>query len=158
LNIQVQNLTIMKSIFNPADNAEIIDRIDKLTPSATALWGKMNAGQMLAHCQVIIKIPLGEVQSRRGLMGIIFGRIAKKQILNDQPVKTNLPTFKEAKITDQKNFDSEKLALTKLVKKFLSGPEIITKAQHPFFGPLTIDEWDTLQVKHLDHHLRQFGV
>jgi hypothetical protein len=30
--------------------------------------------------------------------------------------------------------------------------------EHPFFGPLTATEWDRLQWKHLDHHLRQFGA
>ena len=39
-----------------------------------------------------------------------------------------------------------------------AGPEGLSKAPHPFFGQLTADEWDKLQVKHLDHHFRQFGV
>jgi Protein of unknown function (DUF1569) len=34
----------------------------------------------------------------------------------------------------------------------------ITQHPHPFFGELTPEEWDILQSKHLDHHLRQFGV
>jgi hypothetical protein len=29
---------------------------------------------------------------------------------------------------------------------------------HPFFGRLSGDEWGRLIYKHLDHHLRQFGV
>ena len=29
---------------------------------------------------------------------------------------------------------------------------------HPFFGRLTGAEWGISQFKHLDHHLRQFGV
>jgi hypothetical protein len=148
----------MKSVFNSTDNAEFIDRIDKLSPSSQAVWGKMNVSQMLAHCQVIIQVALGELRPKRGLMGYLFGRIALKQIVNDQPLKLNLPTFKEAKITDVKTFSSEKAALKQLVKKLADGPEVITKTPHPFFGPLTIDEWDTLQAKHLDHHLRQFGV
>jgi hypothetical protein len=28
----------------------------------------------------------------------------------------------------------------------------------PFFGPLTSLEWSTGMYKHLDHHLKQFGV
>ncbi|MBP9797478.1 MAG: DUF1569 domain-containing protein, partial [Chitinophagales bacterium] len=38
------------------------------------------------------------------------------------------------------------------------GPTGVTKDKHPFFGKLSPEEWDTLTVKHLDHHLRQFGV
>jgi len=148
----------MKSVFNPADNAELIERIDKLTPSSRALWGKMSVSQMLAHCQMIIKVALGELQLKRGLMGFLFGRIALKQIVSDQPLKANLPTFKEAKMSAGKDFDTEKAALKGYVERFTAGPEVISKDPHPFFGPLTIAEWDILQVKHLDHHLRQFGV
>ena len=38
------------------------------------------------------------------------------------------------------------------------GPSGISKAPHPFFGPLTVDEWNTLEIKHLEHHLSQFGA
>ena len=45
-----------------------------------------------------------------------------------------------------------------LVRAFHArGPEKLAK-EHPFFGPLTSAEWDRLQWKHLDHHLRQFGA
>jgi len=148
----------MKDIFNPADNAEFIARIGKLTPSSQALWGKMNVSQMLAHCQLIVKVALGELQLKRGLMGILFGRMAKKKLINERPFEPNLPTFTEARITGEKEFESEKEALKGLIKRFVEGPDVLIKTPHPFFGPLTTDEWSILQTKHLDHHLRQFGV
>jgi hypothetical protein len=147
----------MKSIFNATDNAEFIERINKLTSSTPALWGKMNVAQMLAHCQVIIQVALGELPIKRNLLGFLFGTIAKKQIL-EKPLKQGVPTFSEAKIGDTRSFDKEKQKLIELIKRFSAGPGVIGKDPHPFFGPLTIDEWDTLQVKHLDHHFRQFGV
>ncbi len=147
----------MKSIFNATDNAEFIERINKLTPSTPALWGKMNVGQMMAHCQVIIQVALGELRLKRNLLGFVFGRIAKKQIM-EKPLKHNTPTFPEARIVDAESFDKEKQKLIELIKRFSAGPGVISKDPHPFFGPMTIDEWDTLQVKHLDHHFRQFGV
>ena len=42
----------MKNIFQPDVTSEVIDRINKLTPATNQLWGKMNASQMLAHCNV----------------------------------------------------------------------------------------------------------
>jgi hypothetical protein len=33
-----------------------------------------------------------------------------------------------------------------------------TKDAHPFFGKMTVKQWDYLQHKPLDHHLSQFGV
>ncbi len=29
---------------------------------------------------------------------------------------------------------------------------------HPVFGRLSVDDWGRLSWKHLDHHLRQFGL
>jgi hypothetical protein len=29
---------------------------------------------------------------------------------------------------------------------------------HPMFGKMTADQWGRSMWKHLDHHLRQFGV
>ncbi|MEO6632501.1 MAG: DUF1569 domain-containing protein [Mucilaginibacter sp.] len=148
----------MDSIFNPATVELFIARINKLTPSTPALWGKMNVSQMLAHCQVPIQVAIGDIVTKGGLIALLFGRMAKKKLVNDAPFERNLPTMKEAKIADVRDFEKEKAALIVLVKKFEAGPGVLIKGRHPFFGPLTIDEWSTLQCKHLDHHLRQFGA
>jgi hypothetical protein len=148
----------MESIFNAAVRDKFVGRINKLTPATPALWGKMNVSQMLAHCQVPLKMALDDLQIKRGLVGILFGRIARKQILSDQPFKRNMPTFKEARITSDKDFETEKQGLTMLIKRFEAGPGVLTNKPHGFFGELTPDEWDQLQVKHLDHHLQQFSV
>jgi len=113
---------------------------------------------MLAHCQVPLRVALDELQIKRGLAGFLFGRIAKKKLLSDQPFKPNLPTFREAKITGVKDFETERQSLINMIRRFEAGSGVLTTKAHGFFGPLTVQEWDKLQVKHLDHHLRQFGV
>ncbi len=149
----------MKSLFNPTVNQEVIDRIVKLTSSTASQWGKMNVGQMLAHCGVGMQSALGDVTLERSLMGYLFGGIAKKRLVNEEPFKKNLPTAKEFVIADKRNCDEEKKNLIALVQRFgQGGPNGLTKAQHPFFGDMTPHEWDVLMWKHLDHHLRQFGV
>jgi LPS sulfotransferase NodH len=46
-----------------------------------------------------------------------------------------------------------------LIDRFASGgPAGCAQHPHSFFGPLTPAEWAELNYKHLDHHLRQFGV
>jgi len=39
-----------------------------------------------------------------------------------------------------------------------NGTAGVTKDPHPFFGKMNIAEWDGLTWKHIDHHLKQFGV
>ncbi len=148
----------MKSLFNPNDNNEIIERINNLKPDSKSEWGKMNVSQVLAHSQAPLRVAFGEVKLKRGLLGILFGKMAKKKLLAET-FKKNMPTDKAFIVVDDRNFEEEKNKLIKLVRRFAEdGPGGITKETHPFFGELTSEEWDALQWKHLDHHLRQFGV
>ncbi len=149
----------MPSIFNHSDADVFISRINKLTPISQHIWGTMSVGQMLAHIQQPIRVALGEYKPKRSLIAVLFGRIAKKQLVNEKPFKQGLPTDASFVISNQRNFADERAKSIELIQKLVgNGPEGITKEKHPFFGKLTPEEWDTLTVKHLDHHLRQFGV
>lgn len=147
----------MENLFT--STATLVERINKLTADKKAIWGKMTVSQMLAHCQEPLYIALGEKHLKGGLMAFLFGKIAKNQLLRDQPFKRNLPTAPGFVIKDERNFETEKNKLVTLLHKFgKTDPEEIAKKPHPFFGNLTAEEWNTLQYKHLDHHLNQFGV
>ena len=150
----------MESLFNKEHNQKIIHRINSLTPSSSAQWGKMNPAQMFKHSQVGLQGAFGEIKFKRGLIALLFGKAAKKILTNDQPFKKNLPTDKAFIIVGQQvNFEDEKKKLIELVQRFeAKGAAGITSDPHPFFGKLTTAEWDSLQWKHLDHHLRQFGA
>ncbi|MBL7910600.1 MAG: DUF1569 domain-containing protein [Bacteroidia bacterium] len=150
----------MDSLFKTETKQQFIERINKLTPQSQAQWGKMNVGQMLTHAQKPFEIASGKLVPKvNALIKLLFGKSAKRSIVNDPQFKKNIPTFAEAKITDERVFETEKQKLLESLEYFHNkGPEGITKAPHPFFGAMTIEEWDKLQSKHLDHHLRQFGV
>jgi hypothetical protein len=150
----------MKSLFDKVTLEEFISRINNLDRKALPQWGKMNVSQMLHHCQMTFLIASGDMIPRiNPLVKFFFGNAARKQLLNDKEFKKNIPTFPEGKIVGQKEFDVEKGKLITLIKNFQQrGPDGLTKEPHSFFGKLSVEEWDRLQVKHLDHHLRQFGV
>lgn len=149
----------MKNLFDAVDNNEIIERINKLTPDTNAMWGKMTVAQMLAHSQTTIEVALGERKLKGGLIGFLFGKIAKRKLVKDEPFKKNLPTAPSFIIKNERNFYEEKDKLIKLIQRFgKADPDNIAASPHPFFGKLTANEWNTLQWKHLDHHLNQFGV
>lgn len=149
----------MSDLFDPTQNRDILARLDRLTPESAAVWGKMSVGQMLAHCQVPLQVAFGDVKLKRGLIGFLFGGFAKKSLMAPGRFKPNMPTAPEFKVTGVREFASERQKLAALVRRFVeAGPAGLTKEPHPFFGPLMTGEWSLLQWKHLDHHLRQFGV
>jgi hypothetical protein len=149
----------MPSIFDINENDKIIERINSLRPDTQPLWGKMTVAQMMPHCGVAIRIAFGEPLLKRGLIGILFGRLIKKSIMKDGPQKKNSPTVKPFIIKEHKGFEQEKVILVNQVRRFASeGTSIIRRDGHPIFGDMTVEEWDILMWKHLDHHLRQFGV
>lgn len=150
----------MKSLFNPKDNKDIINRIEQLTPITLSQWGKMTVSQMLKHCQQPIKVAQGTLKLKSNwLISFFFAKSAKKQLTDSQPLKKDLPTSKEFIINYEPNFEEAKKGLIELVTKFSEeGEAAIKVTKHPFFGEMTLKEWDALQWKHLDHHLKQFGV
>jgi hypothetical protein len=150
----------MKNIFNEADRNEILQRIEKLTPTTQALWGKMNVAQMLAHCANGAKMPTGEIKTTRAPFPFnILGKLLKSKILAEGPLRRNSPTAQELKIVDPKDFDKEKANFIAAVKKLGQlGEQGIKDEIHPFFGKMTAKEWGRVNYKHADHHLSQFGA
>ena len=149
----------MESLFDPKGNYNMVDRINKLTPITLSQWGKMTVSQMMAHCQQPIKVPLGMLDLKPNWMSFFFGKSIKRQMMAQVTFRKDLPTVKEFRIVGEPNFDEAKKELIELVERFAKeGPASIKVTKHPFFGEMTLEEWDMLQWKHLDHHLRQFGV
>jgi transposase InsO family protein len=61
--------------------------------------------------------------------------------------------------SDKRDLGKERGRLSGLIDKFAAGGAAgCTKNPHSFFGKVTPEEWAILMYKHLDHHLRQFGV
>lgn len=146
-------------LFNKEECEKLIDRVNRLTPESKAVWGRMTVAQMLLHSQKPLQIAFGEAKIKRNLFGILFGRIAKKTLVNDSPFSKNLPTAPSFVVKDQPDFNAEREKLIALIRRFYtSGPEALSKEPHGFFGPMSTMDWAKSNWKHLDHHLRQFGV
>jgi hypothetical protein len=150
----------MNSLFNPTDVAAMMERIQKLRPDTENLWGKMTVDQMLAHCHMSLQTAIGNHKMPKiFLIGRIVGKMMKKGVLSEKPFGKGSPTDKTYIFTDQRNFEEEKAKTIEALNQFLAGGvENCTTQPHPFFGHFTPEEWAIFQWKHLDHHLRQFGV
>ncbi|PWS31241.1 DUF1569 domain-containing protein [Pedobacter paludis] len=150
----------MKNLFDHADTAEILIRIQNLSPDAERKWGKMNVNQMLAHCNASLGTAMGLHNPKRlGFVGRLFGKLLKPKFFSETPFPKNSATDKSYIITGDPNFEQEKAKSISQIKTFSEGgPAKCTTHPQAFFGPLTPEEWALMQWKHFDHHLRQFGA
>ena len=150
----------MRTIFHKATREELITRINLLNENSTAQWGKMNIYQMLRHCTLYDEWTLGKhnPEYKQFLIGRLFGKIALRDFIgNEKPVKRNVGTLNNLKVTQSSGDVSlEKTKWIALIEDFenFSNPGFI----HTFFGKLTKEQIGYLEYKHIDHHLRQFGV
>ena len=153
-----------KNIFDRAVSEELIERIERITPATPPQWGKMNAAQMLAHCsKPYDTLYDAEYQKRyephTGFMRFLLNLLVKPLVVGPKPYKPNTNTAPSYMVKDERELATERAKLIGYLNKVqaLGRSEFEGKLSYSF-GPLTADQWNTLFYKHLDHHLRQFGV
>ncbi len=150
----------MKSVFHQTDLAELISRIEKLTPETRPLWGKMDASKMLAHCNVTYEMIYENIHPKQnGFMKLILKLLVKPTVVTEKPYKHNSQTAPEFLITSDKDFNTEKARLIEYMNRTLAlGEDYFEGKESRSFGKLNTSEWNNMLYKHLDHHLSQFGV
>jgi len=137
-----------------------IQRINSLTSETKPLWGKMSVDQMLAHVNVAYVMCYDKSLPRANGLKLFFLRLLiKNQVVGSKPYPKNGRTAPAFIINDSRDFEKEKASLISSLQKTQSlGANHFEGKESVSIGRLTADEWNTLFSKHLDHHLRQFGV
>lgn len=150
----------MKDIFSNAVTTEIIDRINQLTPSTKPQWGKMDAAQVLAHCNVTYEMDFEDKHKKPGAFARwMLKAFVKKTVVGETPYNKNTRTAPQFLIKDAKDFEPEKTRLINYINKAKDLGRSHFEGKESFsFGKLTADEYNNMFYKHLDHHLTQFGV
>ena len=149
----------MKNLFQRETLEEIVARIDHLQPASPRQWGKMDVGQMMAHCSAALDLASGRLNRPRVLIGRLIGPFFKSIYTNEKPFSQNSPTDPKLVVSDQRDFRREQDQLKLKVRQFHEAGEAgCTQHPHPFFGKFTPQQWSRGMYKHLDHHLRQFGA
>jgi len=150
----------MKNIFKPEITSEFIERINELSPSTKAKWGTMNVGQMLAHLNVSYDYIYTEKYPKpKGFKKFILKKLVKPIVVGEKGYKENSRTAPDFVISDEREFEFEKKKLIDAMNKTqqLGENHFDGKESHSF-GILNSAEWNNMFVKHLEHHLKQFGV
>ncbi|HEX7191763.1 MAG TPA: DUF1569 domain-containing protein [Thermoanaerobaculia bacterium] len=149
----------MKTLFDPADRGALEARIRSLGPENQRLWGKMNAAQMLCHCQRPLETAVGDKPMKQAFIGKLIVPFIRKSIFSEKPFGKNAPTDPTFVVADERQLDAERALLLKLIDRFVArGADAVGTETHSFFGKLSGAEWGQLMYKHIDHHLQQFGA
>jgi hypothetical protein len=150
----------MKNLYDATKVEELKERLGRLTPESPRQWGKMNAAQAMAHCATAMELAVGDAIAPRMFVGRLIGGLIKPKVLGDDaPMRKNSPTVPTLVVSDERDLAKERERLCGLLERFAkAGPAGCTKHPHSFFGRMKPEEWAILLYKHLDHHLRQFGV
>lgn len=116
---------------------------------------------MLRHCDRILQVGCGKIiLPKTPFLVKKAGVIAKIEMkIFNNGIPRNMPTFKEVLINENCNFEKARhellLSLNEFVKNCEKNNVVL---DHVLFGRMKKYDWGFLQYKHLDHHLKQFGL
>jgi hypothetical protein len=146
-----------KSLLNPRARQELLDRLERLKPEATPLWGKMTAPQMLAHVADWMLMAKGDLKAAPKKRPLRYPPL-KQLVIYWLPFPQSVPTAPELISRKPSDWAIERSAVRQHVQSFEQLDPKAMWPEHPVFGKLTTKAWCVLGYRHTDHHFRQFGI
>jgi hypothetical protein len=147
--------TTRQSLRDPAVAASLRGRIERLTPTTTPRWGRMSVGQMLAHCAEVEEVMNGKPLTGTPWYIRLLGPLIKRAVVGMRPYSRGIRTHPQYLVDGEHDFAAERRRLLDAIE---GASRNESGVDHPIFGRLTAEEAGWASYKHLDHHLRQFGV
>ena len=146
----------MPTIFDAVARQQLLDRLDRLTPTAAPRWGRMTAPQMVSHLIESYRFGAGELTLP--LWFVPFRPIVRWFALYVIPFPKDAPAAPQllARIPDR--WEGDVAALRERIARFTPPPPHVPRPPHPIFGVMRDADLGVLAYKHTDHHFRQFGV
>lgn len=136
-------------------------RIMSLRPNSERRWGKMDATEMMAHLRRSLELSLNEIEGIEDKSNLFTRTVMRWLAFHVLPwpkgkLKSPPMFFPEFHET----FETEREKLLEAMERFIDELEADPEQTglSPFFGPVTLHYYRRMHGKHMDHHLRQFGV
>ena len=154
----VYHQTVARTIFNPTDRDALLARLDRLTPDAQARWGRMTPQRMLCHLSDSIRVGIGEIPAEFK-NGPLANPIARWLLAYVVPFpKGRAETAPEMLTTQPSDWQGDLTAARTYLRAAAERGPDGQWARHPAFGDVSGTLYGVFIHKHVDHHLRQFGV
>jgi DinB superfamily len=116
----------------------------------------MSVDQMLWHISQGLELALGQITTPA--QKVPLPRPIMKFIVLNLPWPKGAPTVDVARATQEYDFEAERQRCLQLLDVFAAKKLNEPWPTNPIFGPVTGRFVSRVQTKHLDHHLKQFGV
>jgi len=147
----------MPTAWDPAVRAALLARARTLTPQHSARWGKFSVAGMLAHLNESTRMATGELPVTSKAPAMLRWPPVRYLIIHHLPMPKSAPTAPELIARSASAELARELALFEQTFSRLDG-QSHGLVPHSAFGALSHADWGLLIHKHVDHHLRQFGV
>jgi hypothetical protein len=150
----------MPTIRNETTRTKLIERISRLRGNEKPLWGKMTINQMMSHLVQTGDLPF--IASSPDKSSFVSRTLIKPLVLYVLPMPKEVKTSPE--MNQQENgrrpleFSADKDLVIESINKLGCLAVDHGCLNHPFFGKMSAKEWALIAHKHIDHHLKQFGV
>jgi len=156
-------MALLKTLCNPRDTEEILDRLHKLHPTTPHRWGKMSAHQMICHLNDGFRLYMGFISAAPP--GFPYPSKLLKWGCLWVPIpwprgfKTVAEVDQERGGTRPVDFKRDIGELNALISRFAqSRADFTWPHAHPYLGRMSPTEWMRLGYLHTDYHFCQFGV
>lgn len=152
----------MVSLLDPEARRRIEARVHRLRPDSVRRWGKMTAHQAICHLSDAFRMALNEREVAPVAM-------AARPLVRFVSLWLPMPwprgvirTFPEVEQgvggTPPGEFERDRAELLGLMSRFCAPGPGQRCSTHPFFGAMSTAAWGRWGYRHMDHHLRQFGL
>jgi len=147
---------VMALLHDTSTRLSLEARFRGLEPQRKPRWGRMSADQMVWHLNQALAASLGQLDLPPEKSPL--PRPLMKLVVLNLPWPKNAPTNPAFVPAGTYDFAAECRRCLGLIGQLASTPLDAPDSTHPLFGRMSIRDSSRLHARHLDHHLRQFGL
>ena len=152
----------MVSLLDPDARRSVEARVHRLRPDSARRWGKMTPHQAICHLSDAFRMSLNERE-------VAPAPMAAKPLIRFVALWLPMPwprgvirTVPEVEQgvggTPPGEFERDRAELLGLMSRFCAPGPGQRCSTHPVLGAMSTAAWGRWGYRHMDHHLRQFGL
>ena len=145
-----------KPLHDPEVYAATRKRVESLSASASRQWGKMTIDQMLWHVNLSMREAVGDYKAQ--VEPLPVPKVVLRWAIINAPWGRGARTRPDMYAKATYDFNAQKAECLALMDRIVGKSLTAEWPESATMGKMTGQHWSKLTARHLDHHLKQFGV